>query len=79
MLKRSADLNNTYVVNGLPCKYMKMCFFCLNLHRVKIFFKSCKSENIKVISGNYFFFYLVFKRSADLDNMLAVIIHGNVW
>ena len=51
------------------------CAFCLNLHRVKIFFKTCKSENIKVIKISY----LVFERSADPHNMLAVIIHGNVW
>ena len=54
------------------------CAFCLNLHRVKIFHKTCKSENIKVISGIQIS-YLVFKRSADLDNTLAMIIRGNVW
>ena len=52
--------------------------FCLNLHRVKIYFKRCKSENIKVISGNQIS-NLVLKRSADLDNNVAVIIHSNVW
>ena len=52
--------------------------FCLNLYRVNIYFKTCKSENIKVISGNQIL-KLVLKRSADPDNKLAVIIHGNVW
>ena len=33
--------------------------FCLNLHRVKIFFKTCKSENIEVISGNQNFVFSV--------------------
>ena len=52
--------------------------FCLNLHTVKIYFKRCKSENIKVISGNQIS-NLVLKRSADLDNKFGVIIHGIVW
>ena len=51
---------------------------CAFLFKVKIFFKTCKSENIKVISGLIKISYLVFERSADLHNMLAVIIHGNV-
>ena len=54
--------------------------FCLYLHslRVKIFFKTCKLEN-NDLSVAIKILYLMFKRSADLDNTLAMIIHGNVW
>ena len=54
------------------------CAFLLNLHKVNKYFKTCNSENKKVISGNQIS-NLVLKRSADLDNKLVVIIHGNVW
>ena len=46
--------------------------FCLNLHR------DMQLRNIKVTSGNLIS-NLVLKRSADLDNKLAVIIHGYVY